>query len=396
MNLLIEKLVYGGDGLSRADGQVIFTPFAGAGEDVSVELEPVRSGTQRARLVEVLQPSPQRVPPPCPYFGHCGGCHYQHLDYAAQLEAKRGILIETMRRVGKIESLPEIETIAGAPYHYRNRVQLHIEDRKLGYRESRSHKLCAIDHCPISSPKINACIAALSKMVTERRWPKFVESIELFTDESGVQLNVLEASQPVARRFFDWCAEVLPGFVESSLEYRVGEYLYRVSGGSFFQVNRFLLEPMVQAAIGTAAGESALDIYAGVGLFSLPLAKRFAKVTAVESGAGATRDLTFNAARSSLQVRIETLQVEEYLRGVLLAPDLVLADPPRAGLGKFVVNKFLEILPPRIHVVSCDPATLARDLGPLLTNGYKLERLILLDLFPQTFHMETIAHLVLL
>ncbi len=396
MNLTIEKLVYGGDALSRAEGQVIFTPFAAPGEVVSVELEPVRAGTQRARLVDVLEPSAHRVAPQCPYFGRCGGCHYQHLDYAAQLEAKRGILIETMRRVGKIETLPEIEVIAAEPYQYRNRVQLHVQNREVGYREMRSHTFCAIDHCPISSPRLNECIGALARMAKDRRWPRFLEEIELFTDETSVQLNVLASSQPIARRFFEWCAEELPGFVDGSLTYRAGEFDFRVGGGSFFQVNRFLIDRMIAAAIGDAQGTSALDLYAGVGLFSLPLARRFQKVMAVESGSGAARDLAHNAANAGAAIRLDALQVEEHLRGVLLAPDLILADPPRAGLGKFTVSKFLEILPPRIHVVSCDPATLARDLGPLLANHYRLERLTMIDLFPQTFHIETIAQLVLL
>ena len=393
MNLQIEKLVYGGDGLSRAEGQVVLTPFVAAGETVAVELEPVRAGVRRARLEQVLQPAAARVAARCPYFGRCGGCHYQHLDYATQLQAKREILAETLRRTGHIEAPAEIGVISGEPYGYRNRVQLHVEDGRIGYREARSHRLCAIEQCPISSPRINECIAVLNRMVKERPWPRFVESIELFTDESGVQLNVLESAQPVAKRFFEWCAAELPGFVEGPLDYRAGSYQYRVSGGSFFQVNRFLLEPMIAAVTAGHSGIRALDLYAGVGLFSVPLAERFASVTAVESGTTATRDLRFNAERAGAMVETETAAVEDYLRDAGEIPDFVVADPPRTGLGKRVVERLLHLRPARLHLVSCDPATLARDLAQF-QGAYQLEELTLLDLFPQTFHIETLAKLV--
>ena len=387
--------MYGGDGLSRAEGQVILTPLVAAGETVEVELEPVRAGVQRARLQQVLTPAAGRVAAPCPYFGRCGGCHYQHLDYATQLQAKREILTETLRRMGHIEAPGEIGTLSAEPFGYRNRVQLHVEDGRIGYREARSHQLCAIDQCPISSPRLNECIAVLNRMVKERRWPRFVESIELFTDETGVQLNVLESGQPVAKRFFEWCAAELPGFVEGALDYGVGAHRYRVSGGSFFQSNRFLLERMVAAVTAGQAGIRALDLYAGVGLFSLPLSESFASVTAVESGTTATRDLRFNAERAEALVETETASVEDYLRDAGEIPDFVVADPPRTGLGKRVVERLLQLRPARLHVVSCDPATLARDLAQLTAGGaYRVEELVLVDLFPQTFHLETLVKLV--
>ena len=387
--LTIEKLVYGGDGLSRAEGQVVLTPFVLPEEQVEVEPGEVRSGVMRAPLRQIVTASPDRVVAPCPYFGTCGGCHYQHATYEAQLKAKLAILRETLARVGRITPPDDISVISGEPWGYRNRSQFHIENRKLGYRERASHKLVAIEQCPISSPTINRAIASFNRMLRDARWPKFITSIEVFTDETQTQLNVLEAGQVVAKRFFEWAAEELGGLVEGPLEYGG----FRVSPNSFFQVNRFLVDRMVEAVIGNAVGDHALDLYSGVGLFSVPLAKRFEQVTAVESGSGAVRDLEFNYLRAGVKVRAVGAQVDQFLRTIETRPDFVLADPPRTGLGKDVVAKLAEWKPERIVLVSCDPATFARDLAGLLNAGYVTEELTLIDLFPQTFHIETICKL---
>jgi 23S rRNA (uracil1939-C5)-methyltransferase len=298
-------------------------------------------------------------------------------------------LVETLRRVGKLEAGVEIATVADEPWGYRNRAQFHIEDRKLGYRERGSHKLCAIEQCPISSPKINECIVILNSMLRDARWPRFIRSVEVFTNEEQVQLNVLESDQPVAVRFFEWAAERIPGLVESSLDYGG----YRVSHNSFFQVNRFLIDRVVETALAGAEGETALDLYAGVGLFSVPLARKFASVMAVESGTGAVRDLEYNAERAGVQVAAIAESVDAYLDSREAAPDFVLADPPRTGLGKRVVQKLIDWKPRAIAIVSCDPATLARDLAALTGGGYRIESMTLVDLFPQTFHIETVVHL---
>ncbi len=387
----MEKLVYGGDGLGRLDGQVIFAPFVLPGERIRAEAQQEKPGLLRARMLEVLEPAPERVAAPCPYFGRCGGCHYQHAPYEYQLAAKRDILREELRRLGKIEPPEEIGVVAAEPFGYRNRAQFHIENGRLGYRELRSHKLCAIDQCPISSPRINELIGILNGMLRDRRWPRFVRSIEAFTDEDRVQINVLETERPVARRFFEWCAESIPGLVDGPIDY-AGQF--RVSGNSFFQVNRFLLERLVETAVDGAQGESALDLYAGVGLFSLALARRFHQVTAVESGAAAVRDLQFNAERAELRnIRAEQRTTENFLASLERAPDFMLLDPPRAGLGKTVVRRLAELRPREMSVVACDPATLARDLAALTAAGYTITRMALVDLFPQTYHLETVVRL---
>jgi len=394
LELRVEKLIYGGDGLSRLDGEVVLTPFVLPGEAVEADRTEVRQHVQRTRLLRVAEPSPDRVEPPCPVFGRCGGCQYQHASYEAQLRLKRDILVETLRRVARIEFDPaRIGIEAGEPFEYRNRVQFHFERGRVGYREMNSRQLVAVEKCPIGSPKINEAIVALNRMVRDRRWPDFVGSLEVFTDERQVQWNVLESERPVARRFFEWLAEEVPGTVAGPLEYAVNEDVFQVSGTSFFQVNRFLLPRLASLAIGEARGGTAWDLYAGAGLFSLPLARRFERVVAVEAGRSAS-DLRHNAQRAKLKVRTTTEQTEVFLAGAKTAPEFVLADPPRAGLGKAAAARLLELRPRTLVIVACDPATLARDLAALAP-AYRIEALTMVDLFPQTFHLETIAKLAL-
>jgi 23S rRNA (uracil1939-C5)-methyltransferase len=393
--LKIEKLIYGGEGLSRVDGEVVFTPFVLPGETIEAERTGSRKNAQRARLVSVTEASADRVQPLCKYFTRCGGCQYQHAGYEAQLRFKREILAETLRRVGKIEFDAErISVEAGEPWAYRNRAQFHFENGRIGYREMHSRKLVPVAACPISSPKINEVIAKLERMVRDRRWPRFLESLEVFTDEKQVQWNVLRSERPVAKHFFEWLAEEVPGTVLGPLEYAVNQDIFTVSGTAFFQVNRFLLPRLADIAIGDAAGSIAWDLYAGVGLFSLPLARKFERVSAVESGRAAAADLKQNARRARLGIDVVQQQTEAFLLEGNQTPDFVLADPPRSGLEKMVTARLLEIAPKAIAIVACDPATLARDLAAL-SGAYTMERVTMVDLFPQTFHIETVVHLAL-
>jgi 23S rRNA (uracil1939-C5)-methyltransferase len=239
--------------------------------------------------------------------------------------------------------------------------------------------------CPISSPRVNQALAEMRGRMSDRRFPDFVQSIELFTDETKVQVNVIETEKPVAKSFYEWCQSTV------ALEYATKFGTFRVSPRSFFQVNRFLIEPLVEAAIGDASGKSALDLYAGVGLFSLPLARKFAKVAAVEGGVTAARDLEVNAQNAGLVIQHLQGRVEDHLARITATPDFVVADPPRAGLGKTVVSHLARLKPPKLTIVSCDPATLARDVAAL--TDYKIETLTLVDLFPQTYHLETVVQL---
>ncbi|MEQ1886195.1 MAG: class I SAM-dependent RNA methyltransferase [Bryobacteraceae bacterium] len=390
----IEKWVYGGEGLARIatdeGSRAVLAPFTLPGETVRLNAgDDIHAG-----LVNVVTPSADRVEPACPLFTRCGGCHYQHAPYSFQLSAKAGILREQLRRVGKIDYQGEIETISAAPLGYRNRVQLHIENGRLGYLRNRSHRLVALEgECPVASPRLNQAIEKMRARLQDSQFPRFVKSFELFTNEADVQVNVLESEKPVAKRFFEWC-ESAP-----ELDYETSFGTFRVSPRSFFQVNRFLVENLVDAALGDVSGESALDLYAGVGLFALPMTERFANIVAVEAGASAVRDLSFNATRieaklENVNFEIAQARVDDFLSRYVKSgatPDFVLADPPRAGLGRSVTSSLMRLSPARITIVSCDPATLARDLAAL--PGYSIEKMILVDLFPQTYHLETIVHL---
>ncbi len=365
LNVTIEKLVYGGDGLGRIDGQVVLTPYVLPGERVSVETARVKAGLLRGSSPQVLEGSAHRIEPRCEYFGTCGGCQYQHAGYEYQLEQKVAILRETLQRLGKIAYDDDIPTISGEPWFYRNRVQLHFAGRESGFHRQGSHELCAIDHCYISAPILVEAIARIQEAVKRPEWPSFVRSLELFTNGSELQLNVLDSSRPVAARFFEWCATFLPSLIPGAIEYAAAGQQFRISGGSFFQVNRFLIEALVDEVLSDSSGEHATDLYAGVGLFSLALARRFKRVEAVERGGSAYRDLEFNIERSGSAIQAAKDSAESYIDAQQDKPDLLVVDPPRSGLGQQTTAAILRLAPARLTVVSCDPATLARDARKL-------------------------------
>lgn len=374
--LEIEKLVYGGDGLARDEGRVVFVPFSLPGERWDGET--------------LVESSPGRIDPQCSYFAKCGGCHYQHMPYEAQLAAKKSILEETLARLGKLAP-PDISIVSGEPWAYRNRVQFHFDRGQIGFHAAGSQKLVAINHCPISSPAIEDALRVLRDMRRDQRFPRFLESVELFTNETEILVNVLGTGRPVSKKFFEWCAEGIPGALASALDYPTANGAFRVSHKSFFQVNRYLIDRLVELALGEARVGSAVDLYAGVGLFTRPMLERFEKVTAVEVVRSAAADLAINAPRAEVVQK----STEDYLAASPASVDFVLADPPRAGLGKRGVAGLLAMRPKRLAVVSCDPATLARDLAVLTQGGYAIESMTLIDLFPQTYHIETVTHLVM-
>lgn len=388
----IEKLVYGGDGLGRINGQVTLVPYVLAGELVEIYPERVNAGLLRGKNPNLLESAAGRVVPRCEYFGHCGGCHYQHADYAIQVGEKKNILAETLHRQGGIRFDSEIKALTGDPWYYRNRIQLHFAGRTLGFRQAASHEIWPITHCEISSPMLNEVIRRLQEAVKQDAWPKFLRSLEVFTNETDVQLNVIDSTRPISKRFFEWCRTLLPNVAEGAITYTAGSVRFRLSGGSFFQVNRFLIEPLIEAVVGESTGKTAVDLYSGAGLFSIPLARRFENVTAVERGGSAFRDLEFNAHENGVEVIAEKGSAEEFLAGLRNSPDLLIADPPRSGLGKQATQELLRIEPATIVIVSCDPTTLSRDLKALLP-AYELKELTMVDLFPQTYHIETVAKL---
>ena len=315
---------------------------------------------------------------------------------AAQPAAKVEILREVLRRVGKVEPPERIAVEEGPMWEYRNRIQLHFDERLMGFFAAGSNDIAAIDSCAVASPRLSRAISSFRAMKRDRAWPRFVRSIELFTNESEVQVNVLDSGpKHVNRSFFEWCEEALPGALTPSLDYQTANGVFRVSHKSFFQVNRFLVDKLVEVALGDAAGEEAWDLYAGVGLFSMALSRRFQRVTAVEAVNSAAADLEHNAALNNAPIRAVRASTENFLAASAAAPEFVLADPPRAGLDKKAVDALVKLRPKRIALVSCDPSTLARDLAGLVQGGYSIESMTMVDLFPQTSHIESVTRLSL-
>lgn len=427
MHLAIEKLVYGGDGLARlpADehgrGKAAFLPFVLPGEEVEAELVEQKPGFARARAIEILQPSPLRIESSCPYFQKCGGCHYQHTNYEHQLELKASILKENLRRIAKLEMETELGIHSSQPWNYRNRTRFKIRTQPefaLGYYKLNSHELLAVEQCPISSPLINQAIGALWQAGRAGQINREMEEIELFANAGDSQLLIeLYCSSGISdlagqKMAEDLCqglpqavgavvfkrpaspAEQKPvaSFGAAELVYKTEQSDYRVSAGGFFQINRHLMNELAKIVTGESTGQMALDLYSGAGLFAVPLAKSFAQVIAVESSQTSQSDLAYN---SPTNVRAVRATVEQYLKSVpaKLSPDLVVLDPPRSGLGESVVRGLASLRASRITYVSCDPATLARDLAGLLKAGYRVEQAHLVDLFPQTFHLETVLQL---
>lgn len=383
LELRIEKLVNGGDGLARAAApggapgyedrrQVIFVPFTLPGELVRVELNLAGGKRATARPLEVLEPAPDRIAPGCEYFGRCGGCQLQHAAPERQIALKREILLETLERLGGIAWAGPVGLHAAAPWGYRNRIRVRRAPQGgVGYYERESHRVLPVTHCPIAAPALERSLAALAAAPPGEYGDGGDDGeIDLATGNDG---------------------EAEPS--SAPLELQVGAHRYRVSPGSFFQVNRFLAAELVEAVVGGVQGGAALDLFTGVGLFALPLAERFARVEAVESHPAAFADLQSNVARRR-NLSVSSLAALAYLRRRAHGPlDLLVADPPRAGLGAALVAAILAQAPQRIHLVSCDPATLGRDLRGLLAGGYQIAELHLFDLFPQTHHIETVVKL---
>ena len=413
----VEKLVYGGEGLGYHSGKPVFVPFVLPGE--VVEVFPTEESRKLIRGLpgQVQEPAADRIAPQCPYFARCGGCHYQHLDYEKQLALKVNLLRETLRRLGKVEWTGDIPAHAAEPWNYRNRVQLRLaphpaqpENLQVGFHRAGSHTLCAIESCPISSAKLNRLVAVLNRLSQQRKLPLSLRRVEAFADDRD-ETCLLTLAAP--RLDFDAAALIellrteLDGLLSIELHetaterrrqdglgwiyYQVGGHRLRVSHGSFFQVNRHLLPTLVERVTGGLEGKVALDLYAGVGLFARALAEKFDRVVAVESSHHAAADLAANVADSP-HVEPRAASVEEFLQQSPEKCDTVILDPPRTGLGRGVTDHLLELAPPRLVYLACDPATLARDLQRLLP-AYRLTALELIDLFPQTFHIEALARL---
>jgi 23S rRNA (uracil1939-C5)-methyltransferase len=415
--LAIEKPIYGGAFLARSEGKAVFVPLALPGEQARVHIVEDKRSFATAELDAILASAPERRPAPCPHFGPCGGCHYQHAADEAQLRFKQAILRETLERAG-VPPPDAIEVLAGNPWTYRNRIRLAFDRAgNPGYRGRRSHHILPIAACPIAAPRlVNAAleIAGLFRALPPAHRPN---EIALFcnADETALLASAFTAGGAAAS-LKKQCEELLnripslrgmelveqhPGHPprtlaqcgEAALTYRAAGFGYRVDHGAFFQVNRWLVEPLVERVTAGRSGALAWDLFAGVGLFARQLAARYQRVVAVESAPAAAAALAHNLRGAPAEpVDSSTLAFLQRARR-RPRPDLIVLDPPRTGLGAEATALLAEIAAPSLTCVSCDPATLARDLRVLLAAGYAIERLTLADLFPQTFHIETIVDL---
>ena len=430
MRLQIEKAVYGGAGLAHQTegddaGRAVFVPFTLPGETVEAKLAGEKDGFREALLLQVLTPSVDRIKPGCAHFGECGGCHYQHAKYAAQVAIKIDILRETLQRAG-LDALPEVRIHSAEPWGYRNRTRLRLAEvegvLRIGYNRRSTNEFLAIHECPILAPLLWRAADALIRLATDNsaagRWARGAVEVEFFTDADEKKLQMTVFVQKDRAGFSGFCERLsalvpelagagivllsaqgtqrraqkprqLGSWGTDGLSYRAAGESYWVSRGGFFQVNRFLLEELVRIVTAGREGALAWDLYAGVGLFSRALTRGFQQVVAVEA---AGNDLT-KSFKGPGRRAVEDITVE-FLRGAVLQrerPDLVVMDPPRAGVGAEVCALLARVSAAEMVYVSCDPVTLARDLRTLVDAGYRLTELHMVDLFPQTFHLETVV-----
>jgi 23S rRNA (uracil1939-C5)-methyltransferase len=390
----IEKLVPGGDGLARLDGRVVFIPFTLTGEKVRARVTDAKKDFLRAVPLEILEPSPDRAAPPCPVFGRCGGCDWQHIAPPAQLRQKLALAEDALRRVGGL-AFPGLTIEGGEPWRYRNRVQIHRDaSGTAGFLARASHDLAPIRDCPISRPAFAPLFAPSAPAAgTGARFP---------------------GSRPFAgtRRFSAWSHPLPAGgdFLASADPAAAGlcqtgedaeiaapllGKILRFDLRCFFQSNLEMTARLVPYALEGLSGRLALDLYCGVGLFGTFLADRFERVLAVEENPAALEYARRNigVTHGFLRGRVEELLRAE--RGPLAEakPDAIVVDPPRTGLDRDVAAFLIAKRPPRLVYVSCDPVTLARDLKSLLAAGFALEDLRLFDFYPQTAHVEAVAKL---
>ena len=375
----VERILPGGMGLAHAAGKTIFVSLAAPGDRVRVRIDRQQGDLLFASIEAVLTPSPLRIEPPCPYFGRCGGCDFQQLTYEAQLAAKAEIIRDCLHRIARLENVPEI-VVTPSPNEWRYRMratwQIDRELRRVGYYERGSRRVCDVADCAVLLPELQETLEA----VRAAELPPDLKHLDAVAGENGVSLS--------------------PSFAEfqtNELSLTVRGEVYHYNAEAFFQINPSLLASLIDFAIADASGGTVLDLYCGVGLFTLPLARRFAAVIGVESNPMAARFARRNLQRAQLSnARVITATVTDWFRSDVakFGPvQFVLLDPPRAGAESAVIKGILALHPAQISYVSCDPATLARDLKKLLAGGYSIDALAAFDLFPQTHHVETVVRL---
>ncbi len=406
--LELTAIAHGGEAIGRHEGKVVFVPYAIPGERVRVRLTEEKAKYARAEVVEVLTPSPDRVEAPCPYFGACGGCQWQHVNYRRQLELRLEVVADQVRRLGRVGD-PPLEGIVPAddPWAYRNNIQLHPVTgagsgpealAQLGFVTADGRSVMPIDRCLIAHELVDEMHASL-----ELAWGGLERLALRAGVNTGEQLALLET---VGGEAPELALDVAASFVHMDgrgdlttlvgspyLHERLGDRTFRVFAPSFFQVNTAQAENLVEVVVdycGLEGGERVLDLFCGVGTFSLALASRAGEVIGVESSPWAAADAEANGEDRPNFTILEgnAAEVIEHLEGSF---PVVVVDPPRSGCGRELIAALPSLEPRRLVYVSCDPATLARDIVYLAEAGFELERMIAVDMFPQTAHVETVA-----
>lgn len=382
LDVRIEKIVPRGLGLAFVEGLTVFVPLSVVGDKLSVRIREVKKKIAFAEIVEVIEGGEQRISPPCEYFGSCGGCDFQQMNYAAQLDAKVGIIGDCLHRIGKIEYDAEISIIPSPlQFGYRSRARWHIDrDKKaIGYFRRDSHEVIDVHKCPILTTELQS---ALDDLRMRLNWD------EIWSDKAQI-----EAANSEDSNVSTYSADMTEPTSELTFEFDGDNYVY--SSETFFQANKSLIPALVEAALGDARGEAAFDLYCGVGLFTIPMAKRFGTVVGVEENGKSVKFAKRNVYTSGqANVRLANQSVAKFLmENQKKGLDFVLVDPPRSGTEKQTIPKIARLKPAHISYVSCEPSILARDLRILIDAGYKIEKITALDMFPQTHHVETVVRL---
>ncbi len=384
IQMTLDDMAFEGAALGRADGQVVFADYGIPTEEVIVKIESSRRQFLDGRVIEVLSPAPSRVDPPCPYFGRCGGCQWQHIEYDEQVRLKQHVMHDQLRRIGKIEMPPVSPTVASpSPYGYRNNARFSTnEDGSLGFitRGPAGREFLRIDQCMIMHPKINEILAKLQGHGAGLH--QVVIRIGEQTGDVFVQPDMSERTTAVetGQAGYD---EVLSGA------------RFTVSAPSFFQTNSKQAEALIRLVterLDLNGSGTVVDAYAGVGTFAKLLAPHVEKVIAIEESASAVADARVNV-EGIANIEYHQSKVEHLLGDLDIAPDAVILDPPRSGCHKRTLRAVLKFKPAKLIYVSCNPATLARDLRTLIDGGYELKDVTPVDMFPQTYHIESVTTL---
>ncbi len=380
LDVKVEKIVPRGFGLAFAEKLTVFVPLSAPGDELRVRITELKKRTAFAEIIEVLKAGPERVEPPCVYFGACGGCNFQQLSYDAQLRAKLDIVNDCLQRIGKIDLYPDIAIIPSPlEYDYRSRArwQLDREHRKFGYFRRDSHEVIDVEGCPVLAPPLEHTLRNIRATMEWANFPNNSEVVAACGDGGIVSIRSSVGVEPADEIACSAVGEV-----------------YSFSAEAFFQANQTLIPTLVECATGNAMGETALDLYSGVGLFTLPLARNFASVVAVEGDPKSIEFAKTNLRNTGMSnVRILQNGVGWFLAEHKPKADFVLIDPPRSGTERGVIGAIATIGPANISYVSCEPSILARDLRSLIDQGYTIDAISAIDLFPQTHHVETVVRL---